>query len=1110
MMSLKNILTIAKFESKVLWRNWFFRIFAIAGLFFITIFNIAAFSAISDGRQSMIGTTWGMPYATMVLSSIAQAAAVIFLATGVILKNKKIDTNEVFYARPISNLDYVLGRAFAIFKLFFLLNVVVLIPIVIVNITNPLIPFNPLAFLAYPLLTSIPTIVFVTGISFLLVTLLRNQPISIVLLLGLSGVELIYFHARFYNIFDFMAFRLNLLASDIIGFSNIETILLHRGSYLIAGIAFLFATSFFLDRLPNTRSFRPMVGAFTLIIGGMSAYLFTSLWNQQQGIEEGRQDMIEVNNTWSDKSNADVISNHIQVSHLGDQLSAISTMKVRNNTPQNLSELFFTLNPDLEVSKVTINEKEVSVERNLQVLSVKYDLAKGANVEVKVSYKGSIDERIAHLEVDQKRYEELHEYFIYSIDKRYAFLSPDYVLLTKDVLWYPDTQIGYSTASPVKQRSNFIDFKLDVIVKNGLLPISQGAVEQADESTYAFRPEYALPQLSLAIGNYQKKSIRVDSIDYAIYHYPKNDYFQPYFDQLEDTLSYLITDLANSYQHDLKLHYPFNRLQLVETPTQFRAYDKIYEGNQAYIQPEMILLPEKGGDIRDLDFKRQFKNMDRQAREENRVMQDKEKQASVFNTAIKKVLTKQIPDDWFWEGRETDVADYSMFPNLYTYNSGVASEDWILLNKGIADYLNTKVPARNDYSRSANGISFAEECNQLMQNTSLVDLLIQDIEFVKIQKSVTLKNEYLFAYLGQLIGEEAFKDFLVDRIIKNSHSVSTYEDFRNKIKDTFKLDINPIIKEVYYDNEQPSFLISNTEEYEILDGDRKRFQIIFKAKNLGPKDGIISINFNAEGDSDNFNFFNQQSGDAISEDNGYLSLIRNGETKQFGFILNEKPESYAINTLVSKNIPSIVTIFPGKIDLKQNATPFEGDRIIEEANNETQYQVIVDNEDDGFSTYSPVEDTYLKAYMDKRNPSDQKYFGVWNRPYSKWLATTGSSFYGEYIRSAHFTRSGKGEKTSEWKPQLREAGFYDIYSYMIGKNQSQYDGNNNEGKTYTYQYIINHGDGKDEINFNVTNAENGWNYLGSYYFEEDGGSIILTDKCDLRSVYADAIKWVKQ
>lgn len=1108
MMSLKNILTIAQFESKVLWRNWFFRIFAIAGLFFLVIFNIAAFSAVSDGRQSMIGSSWGMPYANMTLMSIAQAAAVIFLSTGVILKNKKIDTNEVFFVRPISNLDYVLGKAFSIFKLFFLLNIVVLIPIFIVIITNPLIPFNPLSFIIYPLITSIPTIVFVTGLSFLLVTLLRNQPISIVILLGLSGVMLIYFHGKFYNILDFMAFRLNLLASDVTGFSNLNEILLHRSSYLITGIAFLFATAFFVDRLPNKKSIRAAVGITTLFITGIAAYLFTSLWNQQQGIEGNRQAMIAVNDLWADTPNVNILSNHLTVEHLGDEISANSNLEVYNSTRQPLSEIYFTLNPFLKISDVTIDGEKVVFERNQQILSIKHYLASDQKANISIVYQGKIQEEAAHLEVDQKRYEAMHEYFVYSIDKRYAFLQPDYVLLTKDVLWYPDTQIGYSKAAPIKQRSNFIDFKLDVEVADSLVAISQGALVKEGDN-YQFSPEYPLSQLSLTIGNYEKKSITVDSVDYAIYHYPKNDYFAPYFDQLEDTLSYLIKDLVNSYEHDLKIAYPFKRFQLVETPTQFRAYDKIYEGNQAYVQPEIMLLPEKGGDIRDFDFKRQFRNMDRQAMEQNKVMEDKEKQASVFNTVIKKIFTKQIPDDWFWDGRETDVAEYSMFPNLYTYSSGVASQEWILLNKGIADYLNTQNLAQNDFSRSANGISFTEECNQLMRDTNLMDLLTQDVEFIKIQKSVTLKSQYLFAHLGQLMGEEAFKNFLVHWIQSNAHQVKSYEVFRSEIASAFNLDIDPIIKEIYFDNDQPSFLISNKEEYEILDGDRKRYQIKFDVKNTGSNAGVISVNFNSEDDSEGWGFFRQNSEGAASG-GGYLSLIKAGQIKQFGFIVDNQPDEYTINTLVSKNIPSIITIFPGKLNLKEKAVPFEGERVLTSIETSSQYEVIVDNEDEGFSTFSPVEDTYLKAYLDKRNPSDKKYFGVWNRPYSKWLATTGSSFHGEYIRSAHFTRSGKGEKTSTWTPKLKEEGFYDLYTYMIGKNQSQFNGRRDEGRTFTYEYIIHHGDGKDEISFNVTNAENGWNYLGSYYFTEEGGSVILTDKCDLRSVYADAIKWVKQ
>ena len=222
MISLKNILTISSFEAKVLWRNWFFRIVAIAGLGFITIFNLAVFSELSTAAWRVLSNGWLLPYATMIMISIPQAAAVVFLATGLIRKDKKLDTNEVFFVRPISNVDYVFGKALALVALFFLLNVVLLCIPLIVGLTNPFATINPLAFVVYPLITSLPTIVFTTGISFLLVTLIRNQPVSIVLLIGIAGVQLIYYFDQFSNILDFNAFRLSMLASEITGFEEIK------------------------------------------------------------------------------------------------------------------------------------------------------------------------------------------------------------------------------------------------------------------------------------------------------------------------------------------------------------------------------------------------------------------------------------------------------------------------------------------------------------------------------------------------------------------------------------------------------------------------------------------------------------------------------------------------------------------------------------------------------------------------------------------------------------------------------------------------------------------------------------------------------------------------
>lgn len=200
----------------------------------------------------------------------------------------------------------------------------------------------------------------------------------------------------------------------------------------------------------------------------------------------------------------------------------------------------------------------------------------------------------------------------------------------------------------------------------------------------------------------------------------------------------------------------------------------------------------------------------------------------------------------------------------------------------------------------------------------------------------------------------------------------------------------------------------------------------------------------------------------------------------------------------------------GTLSSRAGGILFDGERVVDKEEVPMQYEVIVDNEDSGFSSFSPIKPTVLKAYMDSRKATEQKYFGEWDSSYSSWLATTGSDFFGSVIRSAHFTRSGNGEKVATWTAELKEAGFYDLYVYMRGKNQNTWTGRSAEGKQFDYNYIIQNADGTDNVKYNITNAEPGWNYLGSYYFNKTGGSVSLTDECELWTVYADAVKWVKQ
>ena len=1101
MISPKNIAIIGRYETKILWRNWFFRIFALIIICILIFFNIGVFSPVGSNRWFHRAISAGIPYANMVFLNLVQTAVLVFLATGIIKNNKKLDTNEVFFVRPLSNADLVFGKALALLKLFFWLNFVIMAIALIVNATATDTNINFKAYIYYPLLISFPNIVFTTSLSFLLVSVIKNQAISIILLLGLIGVILIYFQGKYYFLPDYIAFKLPLQFSDIVGFSYLNQLTLHRTIYLCLAVSFLFATVFFFKRLPQKKLSRLASAVITTLfllgsIGLVRIYLDKEITDKAV-----RTAMIALNGEMVEVPNIDINSCYLDLSHSGRMIRCNAKLKVQNNHEHPLQQLFFTLNPELSVTKLLLEGDEVSFTRksHLILFESPVQIVPGEEKSVEIAYHGGLNEAACYLDIERERYERPRQTFFYSIDKRFTFLEPDYVLLTKDVLWYPQARVGYNRISSGVGHHNFIDFRLKVKTKEKLLPVSQGKAINQTPGVYEFFPEFPLPQISLIIGDYSKKSITVDSTDFNLFVHKGNDYFSGYFGQLQDTLTALIRDLRNGYEQDQNIKYSFSRLQLVETPAHFYAFTTLNENHQAYIQPETVLLPEKGGEIWELDFKRQFRSMDRQAKRNNQVMDDKDKQANIFKNFIKAVLTKQQPPRFSWGGRNSaEIASYDIFPNLYWYQTGVSSEKWPLLNKSLADYLNQKAQDDNDMSRNWRGISFTEDCNNLMREKNLEEILSKEESFDKIVRIIGLKGDYLLKYLEVLIGKETFQSFLYDMVNRHTNQAISYDHLRAAILKQFQLDIEPIINEVYSQVKQPAFIMSRVKEYQVRDGDRNRFQIKFQIENVEDVDGMIKVYFH----------YNRQPDNESS-----LHIIPKEQKKEISFLLDEKPDRIIINTLISQNIPSVINLSLGQFEMEAKEKPVQGEMVLQHGEGSTPDEIIVDNEDQGFTTFSPIREPYLrKVFLEKNNGKlNQKYHGEWRSSASQWRLTTGSAYYGKYIRSAHFTRSGDGKKIAIWQPEIKEGAYYDVYVHLAGQQRNNFFySNRGNQKAINYQYHVFHDDGEDGITVDISRAERGWNFIGSFYFSQGTGKVTLNDKSENRSVYADAVKWVKQ
>jgi hypothetical protein len=275
MIFLHNIRTVALYEAKTLRRSWFFRLFSIGALAMLSLMNFWFFSPFGNERWMIISISSSVPYFNLYLLNIGQSIIVIFLAADFMKKDKKLDTTDVLYTRSISNLEYVIGKTWGILRLFLGLNLVILIIGLLMNIISKSMSIDLLAYFCYLLLITVPSIVFSVGFAFLLMSVIRNQAITFLILLGIAGLDIFYLWFRIGYLFDYMAFGIPMFKSSLIGFDNLGIIVNQRLLYLFLGIALVLATALLFNRLPQSKLHR-MLSVMLLILflsgAGICAY----------------------------------------------------------------------------------------------------------------------------------------------------------------------------------------------------------------------------------------------------------------------------------------------------------------------------------------------------------------------------------------------------------------------------------------------------------------------------------------------------------------------------------------------------------------------------------------------------------------------------------------------------------------------------------------------------------------------------------------------------------------------------------------------------------------------------------------------------------------------
>jgi len=1138
---LHNISTVARYEAKTLRRSWFFRLFSIGALVIFTFMNIGLFSPIGDEDWEMVSNPSSVPLINLYLLNIGQAIVVIFLASDFLRRDKKVDTNEVLYTRSMSNFEYVMGKTAGILRLFLSLDIIILMIGLLMNIISTSMTVDLPSYLWYLLIISVPTIVFSLGLAFMLMSLLKNQAITFLILLGIAALNMFWLNYRFGFIFDYMAFGLPVFKSGMIGFDNIGLILNQRLLYLFLGLSLVLATVLLFKRLPQSRPHTIASAFFMLIFIAGAVVCGLNTWSFYRTDINEKRLVVESNKQFENRNFVSLNDAAIDFSHEGSTFNASATLKFNNGNKESLDKYLFSLNPYLKVTGVTSSGNNLNYTKTNNIIEIDplKPLLPGESDSIKISYSGSVDESFCFPGYTESFIENPYRVAMVNVNKRQAFLNQDYVLLTPEVHWYPVPGLNYYPSNPARIKIDFTRYTLKVKPGKGLTPVAQGKMKK-DGDYFVFTPESPLTGITLAIGNYRSDTLKVDSVSYITYYFPGHDYYKKDLAGIKDTLNLLVSGIMRELETSFSIKYPFKTLGLLEVPVQFYSFPRMSTQTRAELQPSLVLLPEKLSMLANAGFQKRFTRQKKRMERNNQVITDKELQVRLFNDFIRNTF---ISGENFRYRNGTMINEpvrYRLGPSFYFFRNNFYSTEFPVINAVFESHLQKQVSPQAGMRQMSGGLSENDQANLILRDFSFRDVLAMNPGGDTIRTVLTVKGDYLFNLFRSKAGIEGFKEWFTKYIDDNTFQSVDIVKLNNDMKDKFGFEFYPYLSDWFSRKEQPGFIFNDLQANEVVVGDRVRFLVTFTASNPEQVAGIFNISFRTGGEGGQMTGSFQggprggsytiayQGRGMEASDISRIILLGPGEAKKIRIIIDFQPREMLVNTLFARNIPGEITLPIDEVGKSGNrSNTSEGEETLA-AMPPYKYpgELIVDNEDPGFDAGNTVIQPPLKKILgikNRRGTSYQQINMFWAPEY--WQPVVLSSYYGKYIRSSVYSRAAKGDKSVVWKTGLDDPGFYDIWCY-VGKTgdrmvmRSGVSGGaapppppgGEPGGENVYKdmhYKIYHDEGVEEITVDFENAEPGWNMLGRYYLSSDTAKVELTNQSSGRMVLGDAIKWVK-
>ena len=1098
-MNWMDIRTVARYEARLLRRSWLFRIFA--GLAFGIIFCAVVFwctTLIIDGnpRWGQVAITDQVPFFSLFLYNLLQSAIVVFIAGGMAARERKMDTMDVIYARPVGNGEYLWGKVLGILKAFGGWLLVILGLTLLLHLAVGRTPFSAVPYVWYPLTLLLPSFVFVLGMAMAVNQAVKARALALVVSLGIVGILTFYLSGVWHGVLDVFGQTVPMVGSDVTGMADMGAYLLQRVVFLVAGIGFVLLSVAAFKRLPNRPGTAGMrLAGWGCVAGAMllgGAYVWQFRTEEKRTAEYGA-----VYDRYADAGQVHVAEQALKVKLDGSRLQGKSRMTVVNAGTEEMERVVLYLNPGLRVEKLVDGEQAMPFEREEQAVIVERALQAGDTLRLEMEYGGTVDEAVCYTDVPVKERRGRQAYKgLYNFGKRYAWVEKEFAQLTPECLWYPTGTAAAHPASPFDIRKDFTRYSLTVEHPEGMTVISQGeAIREAGVTRFANRTP--LPGISLTAGEYERMGMEVDSVLYEVYYFRGHDYFREPLGVLRDTMEYFIRTNSYIWADGWVKDYPFRKFALVETPAPYHAYIRSQKGYTEFVMPEILFVPEQAYNLEGNDFANEM-NWKFMTNSPGRRDSTTFAELTLIDF-LNELFGKRAKDEKRATARELN-------PMFVQHTCFIRSEEYpsmdAMLQKAQSLNYDLGLISRSD-------INYAQRARLYLQEHSLQDALSDaDIDTYLLHTIIQLKSDELLQRIQIEIPAKKFRQFQKDFFREHTFETISFDTFCKALEQIDSIDMEGILPSWYNQRGSASVIIRGGETKRIEGQETELYQVSFKAYNPSEHDAILS--------ADVMTYMPvTMNGTSIPSISADLKkhLLPAGEAYEFKYVTENQPRYLSVKTNISHNMPwdytynfSDPTSFGTTRDTTEGVFPI-GLEVFQPAEGE----IVVDNEDPGFTFENGKGQHKLKGLFQKKK---EKYseFVIFRAP-AEWTAAIATGCYGDIVRSALYKRKGTGQASATWSARLPEKGYYEIAVWKTNALNPHFSiistavaGRQAE---HNYHYLVRYGEEEEAVVIDMAQEEYGWVSLGHFDLPAGEVSVTLTDETTGRYVIADAVKFTR-